>query len=299
MVSLSGPSDKLLRTQIGEAVAAVAQSDFPDPWKDLMTRLVSEFSPSDYRINVSVLQTAHNIFSPWRSEIRSDTLYSTIIFALSQFQEPYFALLRATAPHLLSATITDTTVLELLGDTMDLVFALFYDMTAQDLPPAFEDAHDEFFGNDVDEGLFLKFLRWDPSQLQGDVSAFSNDPSVMSLTMNSQPDDPTPTSPLRIRTTVLEILELYALRYNELSASRTPAFVRAVWELIGSSGDTVREDAMVSQAIRFLSVTVKTGLHTALFRQKETLQGLCERIIVPSMALRGTCCFSHLLVPFH
>ena len=116
--------------------------------------------------------------------------------------------------------------------------------------------------------------------------------------MNFQPDDATPTAPLRIRTTVLEIWELYALRYNELSAPRTPAFVRAVWELIGSSGDTVREDAMVSQAIRFLSVIVKTGLHTALFRQMETLQGLCERIIVPSMALRGTCCFSRLLVTF-
>jgi exportin-2 (importin alpha re-exporter) len=95
---------------------------------------------------------------------------------------------------------------------------------------------------------------------------------------------------MRIRTTILEICELYTQRYNELSTSRLPVFVRAVWELIGASSQAVREDGVVAQAIRFLSTNVKNGSHIELFRQTETLQALCERIIVPSMTLRGMSC---------
>ena len=95
---------------------------------------------------------------------------------------------------------------------------------------------------------------------------------------------------MRIRTTILEICELYTQRYNELSAPRLPIFVRAVWELIGASSQAVREDGVVAQAIRFLSTNVKNGSHVELFRQTETLQALCARIIVPSMALRGMPC---------
>lgn len=170
MVNLSDPSDKLVRTQVGETVAAVARIDFPDSWPDLVSRLVSTLSPTDYSVNISVLQTAHNIFAPWKSEIRSDRLYSTINLALSQFVEPYFSLFRATASSVASMDGAGIPAVPLLGDTMNLLFNLYYDLTAQDLPPAFEDAHEEFFGNEKEEGWFLKFLRWDPPLLRGDVS---------------------------------------------------------------------------------------------------------------------------------
>lgn len=169
MVNLSQPQDKLLRSQVGEAVSAVARIDFPETWPDLISRLVSTLSPSDYTVNGSVLQTAHNIFAPWKSEIRSDRLYTTINLALGQFVDPYLALFRATASHITTTEITDPAALGLLGDTMDLLFSLYHDMTAQDLPPAFEDAHEEFFGSDSQEGWFLKFLQWDPPLLRGDV----------------------------------------------------------------------------------------------------------------------------------
>ncbi|KAF8307881.1 Cse1-domain-containing protein [Clavulina sp. PMI_390] len=270
MVSLSQPTDKLLRSQVGEAVATVAKHDFPDAWPDLVSNLVGTLTPSDYTTNLSVLQTAHNIFAPWKSEIRSDNLYKTINLALSQFVEPYFALFRATGTLLTSADAAgmNAATLGLLGDVMDLLFSLYYDMTAQDLPPAFEDAHEEFFGSETQEGWFVKFLQWNPPQLEGD------------------PDDPTPTAPLRIKTTVLEICELYTQRYNELSAPRLPIFVQGVWQLIGASSPAVREDGMVAQAIRFLSVSAKTGSHVELFKQEATLRALCEHIVVPSMGLR-------------
>lgn len=110
----------------------------------------------------------------------------------------------------------------------------------------------------------------------------------LGLPLLLQPEDPSPTAPMRIKTTILEICELYTQRYNELSAPRLPVFVRGVWELIGTSTPAVREDGIVSQAIHFLSVSAKTGSHVGLFGQQETLQALCEHIVVPSMVLRGS-----------
>ncbi|KAG9045713.1 importin-alpha export receptor [Tulasnella sp. UAMH 9824] len=74
--------------------------------------------------------------------------------------------------------------------------------------------------------------------------------------------------------------------YNELISDRVLAFLRAVWELIGTSSLAGREDAMVAQAIKFISITAKTGIHKALFADEGTLRGLAQRIIVPSMPLR-------------
>lgn len=92
---------------------------------------------------------------------------------------------------------------------------------------------------------------------------------------------------MNIKTTILEICEVFEMKYNELFSTRVPAFVRAVWELIGTSSLAVREDTMVAQAIKFLSITAKMGIHKELFADEGTLQGLAQRIIVPSMPLRG------------
>lgn len=51
---------------------------------------------------------------------------------------------------------------------MTLLMEIFYDFTCQDLPPAIEDAHTEFFG--PPEGYFHKFLAWNPAGLAVDVS---------------------------------------------------------------------------------------------------------------------------------
>ncbi|KDQ12400.1 hypothetical protein BOTBODRAFT_34372 [Botryobasidium botryosum FD-172 SS1] len=265
MVSLSSPSDKLIRIQVGEAVATVAEFDFPQQWPELVDQLVSSLSESDYSINIGVLETAHSIFGRWRSQIRTDDLYTTINYVLSRFQDQFLALFYRTAA-LISQPGQPN--LPLLAQAMALLLALFYDFTTQDLPPAIEDAHDKFFGNATEDGWFLHLLKWDPLELRGD------------------PEDPNPTQPLVIRATILEIAELYTLKYHELLAPRIQAFVRAVWELIGASGETIREDIVVAQAIKFLSVAVKSGLNTQLFSQRETLESLCERIVVPNMSLR-------------
>lgn len=55
-------------------------------------QLVEHLSASDFSVNICVLETAHSIFSPWRSQVRSNELFETILFAVGQFQDAFFSL---------------------------------------------------------------------------------------------------------------------------------------------------------------------------------------------------------------
>jgi exportin-2 (importin alpha re-exporter) len=88
--------------------------------------------------------------------------------------------------------------LEIQGQISLVLLQLYYDLTAQDLPPIFEDSLGEFFNPNV--GWFPKYLVWTSAELTGD------------------PEDTTPSIISRIKTTVLEIAEVswcLILRFNE------------------------------------------------------------------------------------
>ncbi|MBZ6433436.1 MAG: hypothetical protein LBE64_20915 [Acinetobacter pittii] len=86
MISLSG--EPALQVQIGEAIAIMAESDFPDQWDSLievrlrfqdmehaetsglvtdffplhLQQLTAQLTPDNFIVNNAVLQTAHSIF---------------------------------------------------------------------------------------------------------------------------------------------------------------------------------------------------------------------------------------------
>jgi exportin-2 (importin alpha re-exporter) len=86
---------------------------------------------------------------------------------------PFLQLFRQTATLLLTspspnpALTTPSTNYALLAQSMVLLIDIFYDFTCQDLPPAIEDAHAEFFAPGM--GWFHAFLAWDPAELKTDV----------------------------------------------------------------------------------------------------------------------------------
>lgn len=128
--------------------------------------MVASLSPTDYNVNIGVLETAHSIFRPWRAQVRSDALFTVINFVLSKFMDPFLELFRATSRLLLASPSSPNYTQ--LAQAMVLLIDIFYDLTCQDLPPAIEDNYDEFFGKE--RGLFFAFLAWDPVELRPDVS---------------------------------------------------------------------------------------------------------------------------------
>lgn len=180
ILALSNPRDKAMRAQVTETVQLIAELDFPDRWSHLIEvyvteqkkstryltdiqQLIGSLSQSDYNINVAVLETAHSIFQPWRAHVRSNELFAEINLVFSSFMVPFLGIMRHTASLLLGGGSGQAE-----SQAMVLLMDIFYDFVCQDLPPALEDAHDEFFAPDT--GLFLRFLDWDPPALRNDVS---------------------------------------------------------------------------------------------------------------------------------
>ncbi|KZS89199.1 Cse1-domain-containing protein [Sistotremastrum niveocremeum HHB9708] len=294
--TLSTPTDKSLRVQVAEAVSFVASVDFPQQWPDLISSLVSALSPNNWLLNLSILETAHSIFHPWRSAIRTDELYSTINLVLSSFLDPFVQLYREVANTLLNQNPTNPDIV--IAQNMVVLTTLFYDLTCQDLPPILEDAHFEFFGNP--NGWFLRFLLWDPPSLIPPSDAEEGD------------DDPTPSIPSQIKTGILEIAELYTNRFAELLStedSTVQSLVQAVWQMIGSDAPSSSAssttlftpttpkqkrlskssyDALISQSLKFLSTLIRSPHYSGplFFSNKETIAGLIEGVVIPNVGLR-------------
>ncbi|KAI0088382.1 importin alpha re-exporter [Irpex rosettiformis] len=270
MIQLSTPGDKTIRAQIAESISLIASVDFPERWSDLIDNLVSSLSPSNYSVNIGVLQTAHSIFVYWRAATRSDALFTVINLVLKSFSKPLLQLLQHTSNLLLTNAPGDaTSTPELRAQAQVLLVDLYYDLTCQDLPPDFEDTYASFFG--PTDGIFLKFLAWDPPQLRGD------------------PDDTTASLPSQIKTGILEISELHVKLFPEvLQASHAvPALVSSVWELIGGGKrNSIGDDGLVSQSLRFISTAIRSGHYKELFSSKDTISNLLQGVVVPNIVLR-------------
>ncbi|KAG6828872.1 hypothetical protein H0H92_006481 [Tricholoma furcatifolium] len=274
MLALSNPADKAIRAQVAESVSLIAELDFPQKWDNLIDQLVSSLSPTDYNVNIGVLQTAHSIFRQWRAHVRSDELFSEINLVLSKFVLPFLQLFRQTAtlvtdPSKNTALTTPLGNYALLAQAMVLLIDIFYDFTCQDLPPAIEDAHAEFFAPGT--GWFQVLLGWDSPELRGDA------------------DDSTPSLPSQIKTVVLETAELYIKLYPD-QLQQSPAvesLVQAVWALIGSNKlPNAADDNLVSQSLRFISTAIRSGYYKALFSSRDTISSLVQGVVVPNVSLR-------------
>ncbi|KAL0945218.1 hypothetical protein HGRIS_000730 [Hohenbuehelia grisea] len=274
MLSLSDPADKSIRAQIAETVSLIAALDFPNEWPDLIDQLVKALSPTNYHANLSILETAHSMFRRWRSQMRSNDLFSEINLVLSKFMEPFLLLFRQTANLLLdpSQNISLTSSQQsyaLLASCMVQLLEIFYDFTCHDLPPALEDAHDEFFAPGT--GWFHKFIGWEPALLQGD--AYDTQPSIPSL----------------LKAAILEVVELFLKLYPEQlqNTNSVESFVQEVWSLVGSNRlPTIADDALVSQSLRFISTAIRMGHYQALFAERATISSLIEGVVVPNVTFR-------------
>ena len=58
----------------------------------------------------------------------------------------------------------------------------------------------------------------------------------------------------------------------------------------------VKYDLLVSNAIKFLTSVVERPQYAQLFSNDETLQNICEKVLVPNMKLRGNKATSHSLI---
>lgn len=261
-----------LRLQLSECISLIADKDFPEKWPTLIDELVTGMqglSPDSVALQ-AVLQSAHSIFRKWRAAFRSDALYTEINLVLEKFAQPFLELLRVTDEALSQPSPIPSTTSTLL-----LLLQIFHDLSAQDLPPLFEDNLQSVFG------IMLKYLN--PKAQPNGI--YVRNPALANI-MEGDPDEATPQDGQKIRAEICSIGELYAQRYLDVTEPFVPELVKSVWEMLGGCGQGEKEDVMVSRAIAFLATIVRMPSQRATFSSDETLNAFVEAIILPNISLR-------------
>jgi exportin-2 (importin alpha re-exporter) len=248
-----------LQSQLGEAIAAIAESDFWERWDTLVDDLISRLTPDNSTVNNGVLQVAHSVFKRWRPLFRSDDLFTEINHVLSKFSTPFLQLLENT-DRVITASEGNPAALRQAFTTLDLIVKLFYDLSCQDLPPVFED-HIAIIA-----GLLHKYLIYDNPSLRTDDESESGPQEY-------------------VRAGIFEALMLYIQKYEDVFGSQLGQFVDSTWNFLMTVGLETKYDILVSKALQFLTAVAATQ-HAENFNNQDVLVQVIEKVILPNLTLR-------------
>ncbi|CAH8575839.1 unnamed protein product [Heterobilharzia americana] len=265
MLSVSGN----IQPQLSEAISTIWREDFPDRWPNLIPELVQRMAQlgADLSMVHGVLYTAHTLFKRYRHECAGSELFREMKLVIGQFGAP----LTELAKNLLALVVGENRIMDgsrlvTILQCLLLVCKIFLSLNCQDLPEFFEDNMQEWMTS------FRSLLQIDSSTLNLTGGDGENSGIVLVEQIKSQVCDNT---------------SLYASKYEPEFAPYLPGFVTDVWEmLLGTSAQT-KYDLLIGNAISFLSCVISRPQHRYLFENPETLQKLCEKVILPNMHFRA------------
>ncbi|KAH7115089.1 CAS/CSE protein [Dendryphion nanum] len=248
-----------LQAQLGEAISAIADSDFYARWDTLVDDLVNRLTPDNPAINNGVLRVAHSIFKRWRPLFRSDDLFTEINHVLSKFSGPFLTLMENT-DNLITASQSNPAALKEAFSTLELIVKLFNDLSCQDLPPVFEDNLGAI------SALLHKYLVYDNAALHTDDESESG---VLEY----------------VKAGIFEALMLYIQKYEDAFGPHLSQFVDTTWNFLMSVGLETKYDILVSKALQFLTGVAGTH-HADSFNNRDVLVQIIEKVILPNLTLR-------------
>lgn len=144
---------------------------------------------------------------------------------------------------------------------MSLIVKLFYDLSAQDLPPVFED------NLGAVTTLLHKYLTFESDLIDT--------------------DDDAEAGPLEhIKTGIFEVLELWIQKYEDAFGEHVGQFIGSSWNLLTTVGPQTKYDILVSKALQFLTAVASSTEHAKAFSDESTLGQIVERVIIPNVTLR-------------
>ncbi|XP_064605063.1 exportin-2-like [Liolophura sinensis] len=260
IVGLMLKSPEQVQKQLSDAISIIGKEDFPDKWPDLIFQMVSKFDSGDFHIINGVLRTAHSLFKRYRHEFKSQELWTEIKFVLDNFAAPFTNLFNATMD-LAKTHASNPDALKVIFSSIVLICKIFYSLNFQDLPEHFEDNMGTWMAH------FMTLLEADHKILQ------TQDEEEAGLLE-------------QVKSQICDNVALYAQKYDEEFSPHLPGFVKAIWSLLVSTGQQVKYDLLVSNAIQFLASVADRPSYKSLFEDPNTLASICEKVIVPNMQFR-------------
>jgi len=249
-----------LQAQLGDAISVIADSDFYQNWDTLVDDLVSRLTPDNAATNNGVLKVAHSVFKKWEPLYRSDELYTEINHVLSKFGEPFLQLW-ANEDQVITANEANPAVLKEHLGTLDLIVKLLYDLSAQDLPPQFED------NIATVANLLHKYLVFDNKAAQTD-------------------DDDEAGILEEIRADIFKVLILYTKKYEDAFGAHLGQFVNTSWTMLTNIGPETKYDTVVARALEFLTTVSGISTHAQNFNNADVLGQVTEKVVIPNLSLR-------------
>ncbi|ESP05357.1 hypothetical protein LOTGIDRAFT_205558 [Lottia gigantea] len=260
IVGLMLKSVEQIQLQLSDAISIIGREDFPDKWPDLITEMVSKFLTGDFHVINGVLRTAHSLFKRYRHEFKSQELWTEIKFVLNNFATPFTELFVVTMG-LAETHANDPVALKVIFSSILLICKIFYSLNFQDLPEHFEDNMSTWMTH------FLTLLSKDNKILQ------TTDEEEAGLLE-------------QVKSQICDNVALFAQKYDEEFSAHLPSFVTSTWNLLTSTGQQVKYDLLVSNAIQFLASVAERPAYKHLFEDPGTLASICEKVIVPNIQLR-------------
>lgn len=262
IVNLMLHSPDSIQKQLSDAVSIVGKYDFPNKWPELIDQMVEKFNTGDFHVINGVLHTAHSLFKRYRYEFKSQSLWTEIKYVLDRFAKPLTDLFVATM-NLMQVHANNVDALKVIYSSLVILSKVFYSLNFQDLPEFFEDNMALWMRN------FHILLNVDVPSLQ---STDEEEPGVIE----------------QLKSQVCDNIGLYAQKYDEEFQPYLPEFVTAVWNLLTSTGQQPKYDALVSNALQFLATVADRAQYRNLFEDPTTLSNICEKVIIPNMEFRET-----------
>ncbi|KAK3727815.1 hypothetical protein QZH41_008254 [Actinostola sp. cb2023] len=260
IVDLMLKSPEKLQKQLSDAISFIGHEDFPKNWESLLPDMVNRLQSGDFHIINGVLVTAHSLFKRYRHEFKSQELWAEIKFVLDKFAEPLTNLFKAILEEANKCS-QDKNSLQIIFSSILLICKLFYSLNFQDLPEHFEDNMELWMKN------FLILLSLDNKILDTEEN---EEASLLEL----------------VKSQICDNVGLYAQKYDEEFEKYLPEFVTAIWSLLLNTGSNIKHDLLVSNAIQFLASVSQRPNYKHLFEAQNTLQSICEKVIVPNMEFR-------------
>eukprot|EP01039_Chlorochromonas_danica_P003040 gene3040-3317_t len=250
-----------VQKQLAEAVSIISKYDFPHAWHNLLPQLVEKLQSDDIQLKKGVMLTANSLMKRFRYVFRSDELYSVLLICLQAFQEPLLKQFQQNHALILHAQ-NNKALLESLLETQRLIARIFFSLNWQDIPEYFEDHVGEWMAE------FAKYLTYTNPLLVDDDEEYESGPVEV------------------LQTAIIENLNLYATRYEEIFEPFLPQFAQMIWTLLVNVSTKPKYDYLAVGALKFLTSVASKQMNTALFTEP-VLKDIMEHIIIRNLYISG------------
>ncbi|KAL0249149.1 hypothetical protein GEMRC1_004382 [Eukaryota sp. GEM-RC1] len=264
IVKLMLSVNELIRLQLSDAIATIADSDYPSDWPTLRDELVTYFSSTNPNHFLGSLATFEAIFRKYSTSAPNDELLTEMLFVLedyNKFCKPFLELFRKAVD-----AFTSDPKMKIIQNVILYSLDIIYHLCSPDLPEFFV----QNFKNTSPTENLLVILR------------------TLLIAPDDEPDadrTDSPSNNLKIKEKVCELLRLYGLKYESDFQPFVDHYLQDVFQLLSSLSDAPRFDSLTISATLFLD-SIARSTHKQRFNNKPVIEAVIKQVCLPLLTYR-------------